>query len=923
MPPAAVMVDRPKRDAWWWAETVSTLLTVLLVWAYLLSYFKWELLTLDTMDAGGDTPSFLGPIHHLRDVLLPALNPLGNFLGNFGGYAPYQYYFLPPSLTIVLLSFVIPLNIAFKLVTVIGVFLLPVSALLTMKGLRYPFPVPALAAASMLLFLFNEGNSMWGGNIPSTLAGEFAHSIGFSLALMFVGLLYRGIQTERGWRGLGALLAICGLSHPVAFLNATTPGLFFLLHRRTFVRNLRFIVLVYGTGVLFMAFWLVPLMAKISYATSINWKWHFASWRDLLPPIMVPIAIAAALDVVWILSRRKLAPLPGFNRITRGLPEDDDGARYLFFAAMTSVVWFMNGTEVGLPEIRFVPFCYVLMVLLALDLVQRVLPITAPLWRGAGVLQVAPFVAMVALLGCIWGWQHKHTSFVQSWIRWNYSGLERKPSWPLLKSITEAMQGSIGDPRIVYENSPQHDRFGSMRVFEDLPLLTGRGTLEGVLLQTGLTSPFVYFLQSQVSKQGTGVIPGYSYPTLDPKRATPRLDLFNVGDFLALTPEVKKTLNEDPRWKKVFDRDQYAIYRRQNASKNYVRVPKFQPVLFESNDWKHAFHSWFSKDLLLPIPLIEAGHVPESERGRFATLTTNDLSKLPKEPVDNADCVIDEKIDHMDISFTTTCPGKPHLIAVTYFPNWQVEGASYVFLASPAFMVVYPEGNEVHLRYRRLGIDWLGLGLSLLGIVLCIARPVTEAGVDGLRRLLGGLLETIHTMLVVIISVAIVAVTLWHVARDFGPRWFYQRGWAAFEKGDYPTSQREFAQAMFLGGDDNTEADATFFHGASLLRQNKFADAQKSYQMVIDEFPNSIWVAESHYHVGLCLRNQNLRDEARKRFQYVLDEYPGNRWAGFAQEQMQQMDVEDGKAAPTTTVPAASTTLPPSAGTTAPAAPAP
>jgi hypothetical protein len=67
---------------------------------------------------------------------------------------------------------------------------------------------------------------------------------------------------------------------------------------------------------------------------------------------------------------------------------------------------------------------------------------------------------------------------------------------------------------------------------------------------------------------------------------------------------------------------------------------------------------------------------------------------------------------------------------------------------------------------------------------------------------------------------------------------------------------------------------------------------------VIDEYPNSIWVAESHYHVGLCLRQQGLRDEARKRFQFVLDEYPGNRWAGFAQEQMQQMDVEDGKAAP-------------------------
>ena len=36
---------------------------------------------------------------------------------------------------------------------------------------------------------------MWGGNIPSTLAGEFSHSLGFALAVMFVGLLYQGVET--------------------------------------------------------------------------------------------------------------------------------------------------------------------------------------------------------------------------------------------------------------------------------------------------------------------------------------------------------------------------------------------------------------------------------------------------------------------------------------------------------------------------------------------------------------------------------------------------------------------------------------------------------------------------------------------------------------------------------------------------------
>jgi len=105
------------------AEMAFTALIVGLAWAYLLTYFRPSLLWLDTMISGGDTPSFVRPVRHLRDTLLPAGNPQGWDLGNFGGYAPYQFYFLPPSLLIIALSLVIPFNIAFKLVTVAGTFL--------------------------------------------------------------------------------------------------------------------------------------------------------------------------------------------------------------------------------------------------------------------------------------------------------------------------------------------------------------------------------------------------------------------------------------------------------------------------------------------------------------------------------------------------------------------------------------------------------------------------------------------------------------------------------------------------------------------------------------------------------------------------------------------------------------------------------
>jgi hypothetical protein len=101
--------------------------------------------------------------------------------------------------------------VAFKLVTVAGTFLLPLTTALALRGLGYASPVPALGAVASLIFLFNEGNSMWGGNIPSTLAGEFAHSLGFASAVLFGVALSRhrggarlAVTRRPSWRSPGS-----------------------------------------------------------------------------------------------------------------------------------------------------------------------------------------------------------------------------------------------------------------------------------------------------------------------------------------------------------------------------------------------------------------------------------------------------------------------------------------------------------------------------------------------------------------------------------------------------------------------------------------------------------------------------------------------------------------------------------------------
>ena len=123
-----------------------------------------------------------------------------------------------------------------------------------------PFPGPALGALTPLCFLFMEANSMWGGNIPSTLAGEFAFSIGLALAVLFLGALRWSVAHGRGRAWCGLLEAVVGMSHGYTLLWAGLGSLGELIAIRGWWRRVGTLVAVHGLAILLMAFWLFPLL---------------------------------------------------------------------------------------------------------------------------------------------------------------------------------------------------------------------------------------------------------------------------------------------------------------------------------------------------------------------------------------------------------------------------------------------------------------------------------------------------------------------------------------------------------------------------------------------------------------------------------------------------------------------------------------
>ncbi|HVM66101.1 MAG TPA: hypothetical protein VMU14_14640, partial [Acidimicrobiales bacterium] len=181
------LVQRPRTRADW-AQAIAT--TVVLVGCTLFVFLAMHpsKLFLNTTPAGGDMGAHVWAPWFLKNHLFPHGRISGWAPDWYDGFPALTYYFPGPYLAIALLSYVLPYGVAFKLVSVSGVLSLPLAAYAMGRLLGMKFPTPPLLAVATVPYLFDRYWTIWGGNIASTLAGEFSFSIGLSMALLFIGM---------------------------------------------------------------------------------------------------------------------------------------------------------------------------------------------------------------------------------------------------------------------------------------------------------------------------------------------------------------------------------------------------------------------------------------------------------------------------------------------------------------------------------------------------------------------------------------------------------------------------------------------------------------------------------------------------------------------------------------------------------------
>lgn len=704
---------------------VLTVVTFAAIYLVLVKVMHLNLILSHTTAAGGDMGS-----HHyidtfLRTDLLPHHRITGWAPGWFAGLPMLTFYFPLPYLSIAALTPLLGNQIAFKLVTAAGPFLLPLTCWAAFKILRLREPAPLLAACGSVVFLMMkqigpaeaDQFNIWGGNIASTMAGEFSFALSFALLPLALAVLYRSVEERKGWRLASVIMAGVVLTHILTTITLVLASTMLVLKLplRAARQALLRLALIFGVAFCLTAFWGLPFILRQSYTAHMKWD-QLTNYSYLLPSPIRPYLILTAVGL--------------FAAVARG------ERRILLFAWPAMLAAF---AYVTLPHVipagaiwnaRMLPLIYLCELLVAAYGAAVVLGrVTELLRRWSGVPMRIGYVVVVLVLALTPVASAYHTrGDVPGWSEYNYSGFEVKPDWPQAVALFHTLD-RLPHGRVMWEFSRDYERMGTTRTLENIPAFSTQDSMEGLLIESSLNAPFHFINQAETSQTATQAVPGVQYPGFDFKTGLQHLRMFGVRWYVAYTDQTKQAATQ-AGLKVAATSGKFTIY--EVGDGNLVEVPPYRPVLFDDPDWRDNALTWYRNTQWLDTPLAFASKSDPAARAAFADPGRLPVKSLPRQPLQRPGEIASTMKDGT-IAFTTDRIGEPHVIKVSYFPNWHVEGAKGPWQLSPGLMVVVPTQAHVRLTYDDTPVETGGNALSALGLAVLVL-PGVAAGIRRFRQ---------------------------------------------------------------------------------------------------------------------------------------------------------------------------------------------
>ncbi len=742
-----------------------------------------ELILRDNTPTGGDMGAHVWGPAYLRDVLLPHWRVNGWSMDWYAGFPAYRFYMVVPALMVVLVDLVVPYGIAFKIVVVAGLVAFPFCAWLMGRLARLASPLPELMAIGATMFLYDESFTIYGGNIASTMAGEYSFSLALAFALVSFGLFARGLETGqyRAWAAVS--IALSALCHGIVLIFVF-GGLVIMWLMRMDRQRFRYGLTTMSCAVLLSAFWVLPFLGGHAFMTDMKYEPKPAGPNESLWTMFFPLPIA------WDIVILALAVAGFIGSLLR--------RRFLGIWMGVYVIILMIGVNVAqrqLPVIgllwnpRLLPFVYLLRFMLALIGVYEVasfvhrsfvlerrarsdsdtnMPVIGlPVNAGTALLGVSALFCLVVLgfrfeqlpggkveskngrTHYSWGPLSVPASraFSDGWARWNFEGYEGKAAYGEYHDIVQTMQELGDDPahgcgRALWENNNELNKYGTTMSLMLLPFWTKGciGSMEGLFFEAAGTTPYHFITAAAMSKQSSNPVRELRYDNTDAEKGVPYLRDLGVKYYMAFTPEAVTQADAQADLVKLKTVGPWHVYKVNDVK--IVEGLSTEPVIVKEHEgdareqWLELGTSYFQQrsewDALpaaegpdtwqridVEVDMERREGEPGESGRRVDIVVPAETTPIVARAIEAA-TVSNVDIDQQRVSFDVDKVGAPVLVRVSYFPNWKVKGADGPYRVAPNMMVVIPTSTTVVMEYATSRADQIAFVLTIAGIAMLV-----------------------------------------------------------------------------------------------------------------------------------------------------------------------------------------------------------
>ena len=644
--------------AYW--KKMSAIIAVVGPTIFLLLALHPDLILRNNTPTGGDMGAHVWAPAYLRDHLLSNFKLSGWSMDWYSGLPIYRFYMVVPALMIVLLDVILPYGIAIKIIAVIGILTLPYFSWLFGRFAKFAYPIPELFAIAATIFLFDESFTIYGGNIASTMAGEFSFSIALSLAMLGFALLAKGLDTGKHRISAAIIISLSALSHGIVLLFVFGGAALMLVvwNKR---ESFQFGAKVIALAVLLSSFWVIPFVTSHAYMTDMKyeprpsgatdsfWKMFFPL-HTLLDISLTALAVVGAVTLVrnrhkagtWmtllalllaagVFIARNSLPIIGLLWNPRILPFLYLLRYFLFVIGLYELVAFalrvksiarIAQGESGVPVVLDIAqprdsfsfnlallSGFAVFVLVAIGFRFQELPFGSTQVNSAGQYEY------------VWGplrTKSSNDGFVDGWARWNFTGYEGKNAYGEYYGVVQTMKqigadSTQGCGRALWENNGELNKYGTTMSLMLLPFWTDGciSSMEGLFFEAAGSTPYHFITAAAMSKQSSNPVRELRYDNNDAALGVRYMQELGVKYFMGFTPEAIAQASQQEGLTEVARSGPWVVYRVANS--DVVTPLAVQPVvanISSSNPrerWLEVGTSWFQRPEVWTTPIADNG----------------------------------------------------------------------------------------------------------------------------------------------------------------------------------------------------------------------------------------------------------------------------------------------------------------------------